>query len=49
MGKPFNPDFPLELVARASKMLKLRANKRKFCGGVGHSALTRKFSLMRAQ
>ena len=30
-------------------MLKMRANKRKFCGGVAHSTLTHKFSLIRAQ
>ena len=43
------PDFPLELVARVSKMLKMCAKKRKFCGGVVHSTLTHKFSLFRAQ
>ena len=36
----FNPDFPLELVARANKMLKMCAKKQKFCGGVAHSTLT---------
>ena len=44
-----NPDFPLELVARVSKMLKMCAKKGKFCGGVAHSTLTHKFSFFRAQ
>ena len=40
----FNPDFPLELVARANKMLKMREKTRNFFGAVAHSTVTNKIS-----
>ena len=52
-GVEFNPDFPLALVARAIKRLKMCEKNQKMCGRRSHSTLTnifwilsRRFSLL---
>ena len=39
----FNPDFPLALVAKLIKRLKMREKKKKLCGRRSHSTLTNNF------
>ena len=42
-GFVFNPDFPLALVARLNKRLKMCEKKQKLCGRRSHTTLTNNF------